>query len=78
MNENGKEILPYLRSKRKNNNADLIEKLFEDDALARISKNYLDGKVNPEDIISPQVVTVFRTYIHLYKINLFWPEKVYW
>ena len=56
-----------MRSKRKNNNADLIEKLFEDDALAKRLTNYLDGKANSEDIISPQAATALRTYLHYTK-----------
>ena len=56
-----------MRSKRKNVNADLIEKLLEDDALAKRLQNYLDGKANPEDIISPQAATALKTYLQYSK-----------
>ena len=65
--KSGKNILSYLRSKGKANSADLIEKLFEDDALAKRLKNYLDGKANPEDVISPEAATALRTYLHYTK-----------
>ena len=53
-----------MRSKGKKDNADLIEKLFDDDALAKKFKNILEGKPNPEDIISPQAATALKTYLN--------------
>ena len=65
--KSGNDILAFLRSKGKNDNADLIEKLFEDDALAKRLTNYLDGKANPEDIISLQAATALKTYLQYSK-----------
>ena len=56
-----------MRSKGKKDNAEIIQKLFEDDTLGKRLKNYLEGIANPEDIISPEAATALKTYLEYTK-----------
>ena len=63
------DILEYLKSKKLKATANVIKQVLENDSIAKKLNNILEGKPNPEDIISPQDATALIKYLNYSKAD---------